>query len=146
LTSLLRIDLLGDFRILYEEKPITGLEKPRLQTFLAYLILHRDAPQSRAQLSYLFWLDSTEAQARANLRKQLYHLRRTLPDADHFLYTDHKVAQWQPNAPFTLDVADFEDALDRAELLECGRPLPLWLGSCWRVSAGQGCVRPHGLG
>jgi DNA-binding SARP family transcriptional activator len=118
LTLSLRIGLLGDFRILHGDRPITGVENPRLQSLLAYLLLHRDAPQSRAQLSYLFWLDSTEAQARTNLRKQLHYLRRALPDADRFLYADSKVLHWEPDAPFTLDVADFEAAVDRAEEAE----------------------------
>jgi DNA-binding SARP family transcriptional activator len=115
LTPLLRIGLLGDFRIVYGDTPVTGIDSPRLQSLLAYLVLHRDAPQSRAQLSYRFWLDSTESQARANLRKQVHHLRHALPDADRFLYADHKVLQWQKDAPFILDVAGFEDALHRAE-------------------------------
>jgi DNA-binding SARP family transcriptional activator len=111
----LHIRLLGDFYILYGEAPVSGVDNPRLQSLLAYLVLHRDAPQARAHLSYLFWLDSTEAQARANLRKQVYHLRHSLPDADRFLYADNRVLYWQPDAPFTLDVADFEAAVARAE-------------------------------
>ena len=95
MTSPLRINLLGHFRIVHGDTPVTGIDNVRLQSLLAYLVLHRGAPQSRAQLSYLFWLDSTEAQARANLRKQVYHLRRALPDADRFLYADNKVLQWQ---------------------------------------------------
>jgi hypothetical protein len=31
-----------------------------------------------------------------------------LPDAACFLYADNRVLYWQPDAPFTLDVADFE--------------------------------------
>jgi DNA-binding SARP family transcriptional activator len=118
LTSQLRINLLGDFGVVQGDRRVTGIENARLQSLLAYLVLHRDAPQSRAQLSYLFWLDSTEAQARANLRKQVYHLRRALPDADRFLYADNKVLQWQPDAPFTLDVAGFEQAVEQAEAVE----------------------------
>ncbi len=114
----LHIRLLGDFQILYGEAPVLGIDNPRLQSLLAYLVLHRDAPQPRARLSYLFWLDSTDAQARTNLRKQLYQLRRSLPDADRFLYADSKVLGWQPDAPFTLDVADFEAAVKRAEEAE----------------------------
>jgi DNA-binding SARP family transcriptional activator len=118
LTALLRLDFLGDFHLVHGDTPVTGVENPRLQSLLAYLVLHRDAPQSRAQLSYLFWLDSTEAQARTNLRKQVYHLRRALPDADRFLYADRNVLHWLPDAPFLLDVADFEEALHRAEEAE----------------------------
>src|SRR5262249_8602672 len=63
----------------------------------------------------LLWPDSTEAQARANLRKLLHQLHRSLPAADRFLYVDAQTVQWQPDAPFTLDVADFESAIARAD-------------------------------
>jgi DNA-binding SARP family transcriptional activator len=116
----LHIRLLGSFHILHGEASVPGVDSPRLQALLAYILLHRDAPQPRAHLSYLFWLDSTEAQARANLRKYLHHLRRSLPDADRFLYIDNRVVYWQPDAPFTLDVADFEAAVHRAEEAERG--------------------------
>jgi DNA-binding SARP family transcriptional activator len=118
LTSALRISLLGDFRIVQGGEPVTGIENVRLQSLLAYLVLHCGAPQPRAQLSYHFWLDSTEAQARANLRKQVYHLRRALDDADRFLYADNKVLQWRADAPFSLDVADFEAVIERADQAE----------------------------
>ena len=143
MTSRLRIELLGDFRVLDGDTPVTGLENPRLQSLFAYLVLHRDAPQSRARLSYVFWLDSTETQARANLRKQVYHLRRALPDADRFLYADHKVLRWQPGAPFTLDVTAFEEALDRAEQAERAGDLAALQESLEQVAASyQGDLLP----
>jgi len=116
--SMLHIHLFGDFHIVYGAVPVLGIDTPRLQSVLAYLLLHRDAPQSRAHLSYLFWPNSTEAQARMNLRKQIYHLRRALPDADRFLHADRQVLQWQSGALLKLDVADLNDALDQAERAE----------------------------
>jgi DNA-binding SARP family transcriptional activator len=111
----LAIHLLGDFRILFDKAPVTGIDAPRLQSLLAHLLLHRDAPQPRYHLAFLLWPDSTEAQARTNLRKQVYYLRRALPNPDRFLYADRKALQWQPDAPFALDVADFDDAVGRAD-------------------------------
>ncbi len=96
------------------DTPVTNVNTARLQSLLAYLVLHRDAPQSRQHLAFLFWPDSTEAQARTNLRNQLYHLRRALPDADRFLHVDVKTLQWRPEAAFTLDVAEFERAVAQA--------------------------------
>jgi DNA-binding SARP family transcriptional activator len=118
LTSTLHIRLLGDFWIFRDQQVVTGVETPRLQSLLAYLLLHRDAPQPRSHLAYVFWPDSTEGQARTNLRKQVHYLRRTLPDADQFLQVDTQTLFWRPDAPLALDVADFEDALVRAELAE----------------------------
>ncbi|MGD2177951.1 MAG: BTAD domain-containing putative transcriptional regulator [Anaerolineae bacterium] len=111
----LHIQLLGDFRLVYGNEAITVIDTPRLQSLLAYLLLHRDAPQSRHRLAFLFWPDSPEAQALTNLRNLLHRLRHELPDADHFLHVDRNTLQWRSDAPFELDVARFEQALDRAE-------------------------------
>lgn len=110
----LQIQLLGEFRVLYGEEAVTGLNTPRLQALLAYLVLHREAPQARSHLSFLFWPDSTESQARTNLRKQIYHLRRVLPEAERYLYADSQVVHWQPSTAFGLDVDEFETTLARA--------------------------------
>jgi DNA-binding SARP family transcriptional activator len=118
--STLRIALLGDFRIENGEEPVEGVDTPRLQSFLAYLLLHAEAPQLRQHVAFIYWPDSSEPQARTNLRKQVYHLRRALPDADRYLYADTKNVQWQPDAPSTLDVAQFEAHLARADEGESG--------------------------
>ena len=60
----------------------------RLQELLAYLLLHGNAPVSRQQLAFVFWPDSSEGQARTNLRNLWHRLRRTLPEADRLLATD----------------------------------------------------------
>jgi DNA-binding SARP family transcriptional activator len=111
----LHVRLLGDFSLAHSDRQVTGVNAARLQSLLAYLILHRHAPQSREQLAFLFWPDSREAQALNNLRKALHHLRQHLPDADAFIHADAKTLQWFPDAPFTLDVQEFEQALDAAQ-------------------------------
>ncbi|MBN1657688.1 MAG: tetratricopeptide repeat protein [Anaerolineae bacterium] len=111
----LHIHLLDNFRLLHDDVPLTGFDSLRLQSFLAYLLLHRTTPQSRSHISFLFWPDSTESQARTNLRKQLYHLRQALPDADYFLHADASTIHWQAKDRFTLDVGELECALDEAE-------------------------------
>ena len=82
---MLRVSLLGDFQISYNEMPVKDVNTPRLQSLMAYLMLHRDAPQSRAHMAFLFWPDTSEAQARTNLRNLLHSLRRALPEADTYL-------------------------------------------------------------
>jgi hypothetical protein len=68
----LKVYLLGGFRLLDGEVAVTAINTPRLQALLAYLVLHRHAPQPRSHLAFLFWPDSTEAQARTNLRYLYY--------------------------------------------------------------------------
>jgi DNA-binding SARP family transcriptional activator len=112
----LQIELLGHFHLTYAGAPITVLQQVRLQSLLAYLLLHRHSPQPRQHLAFLFWPDSSEAQAYSNLRSALHTLRHTLPEADRFLHVDAKVVQWRGDAPYTLDVVQFEHHLAEAEL------------------------------
>ncbi|MDE3091465.1 MAG: hypothetical protein KGJ80_19020, partial [Chloroflexota bacterium] len=111
LMRLLRIQLLGDFLLTRGGTPITRVNSPRLQSLLAYIVLHHDAPQSRQHLAFLFWPDCTEAHARNNLRQLLFELRHALPDADCFLDVESATVRWCADAPFTLDVAEFEERL-----------------------------------
>jgi len=106
----LRIRLLGEFSLNYDGTPLTTISAPRLQSLLTYLILHRAAPQARSHLAFCLWPDLPEDRARANLRKQLHQLQRALPQADQFLSADVNTIQWRTDGPFSLDVAEFEDA------------------------------------
>ena len=116
----LRVRLLGDFSVVYGQATLTSVSTPRLQMLLAYLVLHRATPQFRQHLAFHFWPDSSEAQARTNLRREFHHLRQVLPDADRFVSTDARTLQWRADAPATLDVADFEAAIAAAERAEAG--------------------------
>ncbi|HEY7350305.1 MAG TPA: BTAD domain-containing putative transcriptional regulator [Ktedonobacterales bacterium] len=111
----LDIRLLGEFSLQDGDQPITNLNTPRLQSLLAYLVLHRDVPQPRHHLAFLFWPDTTEAQARNNLRQLVHQLRQVLPAAGHFLATDMHLLHWRPTIPISLDVASFEQALQQAD-------------------------------
>jgi predicted ATPase/DNA-binding SARP family transcriptional activator len=112
----LRICLLGDFSLIYDGRQVTTLNADRPQTLLAYLLLHRQAPQSRQRLAFTMWPDSTDDQARANLRKLLHTLRQALPNADAYLALDTHTVQWRPDAAFWLDTAEFQDALEAARI------------------------------
>ena len=106
--SVLHVHLLGGFRLAYGDESVTTVDTARLQSLLAYLVLHADTLQSRERLALLFWPDSRESQARTNLRQLLHQLRRTLPDAESFLYANTRTLRWCPEAPYELDAADFE--------------------------------------
>src|SRR2546427_13147484 len=111
----LHMRLLGDFSLIYADRQVTSLNTMRLQSLLAYLVLHRDVPQSRQHLAFLFWPDATEAQARNNLRQLLHQLRQALPDVEQFLHADTSMLHWRLDSPFSLDVAEFERALHLAD-------------------------------
>jgi DNA-binding SARP family transcriptional activator len=57
--STLRIHLFSDFLLSLDSTLVTTITIPRLQSLLAYLLLHCDAPQDRSYLAFLLWPDST---------------------------------------------------------------------------------------
>ncbi|HEX9116583.1 MAG TPA: BTAD domain-containing putative transcriptional regulator, partial [Anaerolineae bacterium] len=114
----LDIRLLGEFAIFYDGAPITAINSQRSQCLLAYLLLHRDAPVARQRLAVLFWPDSTEAQARSNLRNLLHTLTQALPNGEPFVEADGQTVQWRAAAPYSLDVDDLLAALDKAQSAE----------------------------
>src|SRR3954465_7678129 len=118
----IQVRLFGALELRFDGAALPPLESGRAESLLAYLLLHRDAPQPRQRLAFLLWPDSSEAQARTNLRHVLHKLRRSLPDAERFIEITPRTLRWRPGAPLRLDVATFEDALARAADHD-GRPL-----------------------
>src|SRR5215831_2041526 len=111
--ALIRIELFGSLRITCGERPIASVNTSRLQSLLGYLVLHSGTPVSREQLAFLLWPESTDAQARTNLRQLLHHLRRALPAGCCLLVSDHQTVQWKRDASCWIDVAEFEEAIAR---------------------------------
>jgi len=107
----LRVKLLGGMDLRLGEQPLPALDSVRVESLLAYLLLHREAPQLRQRVAFLLWPESTEAQARTNLRKVLYGLRRALPQADRFIEVGPRTLQWRADASLWLGVEEFERAL-----------------------------------
>ncbi|HYM27929.1 MAG TPA: AAA family ATPase, partial [Steroidobacteraceae bacterium] len=131
----LHIRLLGEFALRAGGEPVDSLGATRAHTLLAYLLLHRDAPQPRQRLAFLFWPDSDEAHARNNLRQMLQALRAALPDAASYLSADTTTVRWQPEAPCTLDVEEFERALGEADLARQRHDIPGECASLERAAA-----------
>ena len=66
---LLQIQLLGGFSFIYEGKPVESINTARVQSLLAFLVLNADIPQTRQHLAFLLWPDTSESNARNNLRQ-----------------------------------------------------------------------------
>lgn len=115
-SPILQAQLFGTFSLVHGKIAITGVNSARLQSLLAFLILHADAPQSRQQVAFLFWPDTSEAQARNNLRQLLFQIRRTLPDSDRFLKIDTNTIFWKTDDKQSIDVWLFRQALKDADL------------------------------
>jgi DNA-binding SARP family transcriptional activator/predicted ATPase len=115
MTGALQVRLLGQLRLSVDGRPVDGPASARLQSLLAYLLLHADAPQARAHLSFTFWPNASESNARNNLRQLLHQLRQALPDPDRYLRADANNVQWVPDSSFSLDVALLDGAIAEAE-------------------------------
>lgn len=107
----LHVCLLGGFTLRAGDETIAALQAPRLQSLTAFLLLHRAAPQSRRQIAFRFWPETSDAQAQTNLRQLLHSLRQRLPNAADYLRLDERTVGWRGDSDFALDVAEFETAL-----------------------------------
>lgn len=111
----LHIELLGNFRLINREKLVRGIDTPRMQELLTYLLLNQHTFISRRYLSFLFWPTSTEKQAHANLRWVLHRLRKNLPDDNQYIQIDNKSLKWNTSASYRYDVAEFKKTVKLAE-------------------------------
>lgn len=127
---MLEIALFGEPRFTAGGRPHSFVAPPKALPLLAYLLLHRNAPSARDSLAGLLWPESDEETARANLRRHLHYVRKALPPGE-WLRIDGKSVQWNAEAPYRLDVAEFEQQSKIAQM----RPLAakLYAGDLYRA-------------
>ena len=113
---MLTIRLLGEQQVAVHGGPLQPGLQPRTLGLLAYLILHADVPQHRQRVAGLFWPDSSEGQARTNLRRQIHQLRTILPEPDRCLLIDTATLCWRAEAPCDVDLVDFQVQARKAGL------------------------------
>lgn len=107
----LTVHLFGSFRLKNSRLEDIPLNSARLQSLLAFILLHRQGPISRQTLSAVFWPNTSDTQSRTNLRNLLYQLRQTLPMFDQILRVEKNSIEWVRQTGYTLDVEAFENAL-----------------------------------
>lgn len=101
------IRLLGGFEIRADDVLLPAVESARARSLLSYLLLHVESATPRARLAAALWPESTEAQARTNLRHVLHTVRRVLPDVEGRLAATSNTLGWRPDPADRLDVAEF---------------------------------------
>lgn len=80
---------------------------------MTYLVLHAGSAGPRTHLAALFWPDSTRAQARTNLRRELYKLRLFLGGIDCIAINGDTLG-WQDVPTCWVDVRVFRQESDAA--------------------------------
>ena len=76
---MLEVSLLGQFDVRKDESSILIPSRPA-QSLLAYLIMTAGTAHRREKLAGLLWPDSSEDNARINLRQALWRVRKALND------------------------------------------------------------------
>ncbi len=109
-----RIELLGNLRVTIGQKLLTSITTSRLQSLLAFLVLHAGTGRSREELAFLLWPESSGSQARTNLRQLLHQLRRALPGECRLLAIDTRTVWFRIDSACSVDVLEFEAAVARA--------------------------------
>lgn len=109
--AILYIHLFGRIYLLVDSEPWAFAARPKTLPLWAYLLLNRDQPIPRDSLAFLFWPDQIESDARSDLRRHLYDLERALPPPppdQPWILRQGETLQWNPEASYWLDVAEFE--------------------------------------
>ena len=118
--NVLSISLLGGLSLSYADQILPTPTPQKLISVLAYLVLRCQHPQDREEIAGRLWPDLSVAEARSNLRRHLYLLRQMLPavsemsavdagtGAVSWILTDRETVQWNPDAPFWLDIDEFK--------------------------------------
>jgi predicted ATPase/DNA-binding SARP family transcriptional activator len=115
----LRISLFGQPRLEHDGRPLRFSAPPKTIPLLAYLIVNPGA-QTRDSIAFTLWQDNTEEEARANLRRHLYHLQRALPQPGNqpWLLVDSESLQWNAGAGAWVDVVEFTRLVNSSDSLE----------------------------
>jgi DNA-binding SARP family transcriptional activator len=105
---MLQIRLLGQFDVRREGKRVT-IPSRAGQSLLAYLTLTAGTSHRREKLAGMFWPDTTDENARKNLRQELWRIRKALaaqePTNGDYLIADEFTLTFNRNAEFWLDVS-----------------------------------------
>ncbi len=109
------VRLLGAVEVIWDGRRLRAFNALRLQRSLAIIAIRRDL-QHRSRLAFELWPDSSERQARTNLRKLLHEFRHSLPDIGEFVEIDNEIVRWIPTGPSEVDVLRFREAIAVGDL------------------------------
>ncbi|HEU0293829.1 MAG TPA: adenylate/guanylate cyclase domain-containing protein [Anaerolineales bacterium] len=108
---MLQIRLLGQFDVRLDGKRVS-IPTRAAQSLLAYLVLTAGTSQRREKLAGMLWPDTTEENARKNLRQELWRIRKAITagqSADRdYLIADEITLKFNHEAEYWLDVAQME--------------------------------------
>jgi serine/threonine protein kinase/DNA-binding SARP family transcriptional activator/uncharacterized protein with WD repeat len=96
--------LLGTYDLRLDNRSIEISSRPA-QSLLAYLLLNPNQPIRREKLAGLIWPDSSESNARSNLRHALWRVRKSFGSSgDAYLHADDLTISFQLQSDDWVDV------------------------------------------
>jgi WD40 repeat protein/DNA-binding SARP family transcriptional activator len=124
---MLQIRLLGQFDVRLDGKRIV-ISSRAGQSLLAYLAMTAGTPHRREKLAGTLWPNSSDENARKNLRQELWRIRKAipaqnLPEADDYLIADEFTLTFNREADYWLDVAILEKSDPDVQSLTSGLSL-----------------------
>jgi predicted ATPase/DNA-binding SARP family transcriptional activator len=130
---MLEVKLLGQFEVLRDGRRMI-IPTRNAQSLFAYLVLNPAQAHRRERLAGLLWPESSEENARSNLRHELWRLRKALErEGESCFLVDDLTIAFEPQGEYSLDVQMLESAP-----LETSRPEDL----IYALSVYQGELLP----
>lgn len=117
---MLEVRLLGQFDVRREEMPV-AIPSRAAQSLFAYLVLTAGTTHRREKLAGLVWPDTTDENARKNLRHELWRLRQAIEPRiarkkqNPYLIVDEISIGFDAQADYWLDVAIVRNPLSAKE-------------------------------
>jgi DNA-binding SARP family transcriptional activator len=138
--STVRIRLFGKFSAQLDAQRIEGLDAPRLQELLSYLLLYRGRPHPRETLAALLWGDSPTTTSKKYLRQALWQLQSALNShagstGRQLLVVETDWIHISDEADSWLDVAEFEHAFAQVQGVRGREMNPAQAGALEAASA-----------
>lgn len=108
---MLQVRFLGQFDVRADGKRVI-IPSRASQSLFAFLILSAGTAHRREKLAGQFWPDTLDENARANLRRELWRMRKAFsvlqPSAAEYLLADELTIGFDPHAEYWLDVTQLE--------------------------------------
>lgn len=125
---MISVKLLGQFEVLHDGK-LVDIPTRNAQFLLAYLAMHTRQPQRREKLAGILWPDTSEENARSNLRHELWRLRKVLDGEHSHISGNNLVLSFDPQCGYALDVDTLtEISVDSSSVDELSAALSVYQG------------------
>lgn len=124
----LQIRLFGAFTLIQEGTHLRGTRTQKGRWLLALLLLRKGQAVDRAWLAGTLWPDSTDTQAKENLRTSLKDLRRILGPERARLISPTKLTLTFSTVRAECDLFLFDAALARGDIASLERAITLYRG------------------